>query len=514
MTFNLSSARRFRAALISTRRRGAVGHQRSHLLELTGPVHSTLTDGPDQAARLAALEALLGVTSALSGAATPEHVGAAVAEHGARALGAPAGSSTRSTVATRCGSIGYWGDAAAILRAVRRCSRSRLTSPARQGARASGARWPSSARYPLLADVRGGACAPCRCSPGGVLGAVASTAPDGGVPRRRARLLEALGAGSRARARTRALYEPPQPPAGDDRRAGAGADAARGRGHGGGAGRGGARRDERLGGAVVDDRRSLELAHAAGHAEGTRAAVRSLPLDAELPLAEAARTATPLWLESAEAIFERYPRFRRGAPAGAVRGAAAARGRRAALGAIGLVFDSPRTFGPADRDYLLTLTRLCGQALGRARAYQIEHDLAARSSTRYFRRDCRGRKGSSWRCGTSRPRTAPPRAGTSTTRWRCPAGGSGSPSATSSGTGRRGRGDGPAAQRAARVRAGRARAGAGPAAAEPATRKACRARAARPSCTPSSTPARARCATRPPATRRPCSLVPGESRAT
>ena len=40
------------------------------------------------------------------------------------------------------------------------------------------------------------------------------------------------------------------------------------------------------------------------------------------------------------------------------------------------MFDSPRTFGPADRDYLLTLTRLCGQALGRARVYQTEHDLA------------------------------------------------------------------------------------------------------------------------------------------
>ena len=36
---------------------------------------------------------------------------------------------------------------------------------------------------------------------------------------------------------------------------------------------------------------------------------RSFSLDAELPLAEAVRTATPLWLESADAIFGRYPRF-------------------------------------------------------------------------------------------------------------------------------------------------------------------------------------------------------------
>ena len=59
--------------------------------ERPGYCSHTLTDGPDQAARLAALEALLGVTSALSGAVTPEHVGAAVAEHGARALGSTGG---------------------------------------------------------------------------------------------------------------------------------------------------------------------------------------------------------------------------------------------------------------------------------------------------------------------------------------------------------------------------------------------------------------------------------------
>jgi anti-anti-sigma factor len=41
------------------------------------------------------------------------------------------------------------------------------------------------------------------------------------------------------------------------------------------------------------------------------------------------------------------------------------------------VFDRQRTFRPHDRDYLLTLTALCGQALGRARVYQTEHDLAS-----------------------------------------------------------------------------------------------------------------------------------------
>ena len=123
--------------------------------------------------------------------------------------------------------------------------------------------------------------------------------------------------------------------------------------------------------------RTLELAHAAGHAATTLQRFRSLPLDAELPLAEAARTATPLWLESAEAIFGPYPRFAEVRPGAQSAALLPLADEDTALGAIGLVFDEPRVFAPDDRDYLLALTRLCGQALGRARRYQTEHDLAS-----------------------------------------------------------------------------------------------------------------------------------------
>ena len=66
-----------------------------------------------------------------------------------------------------------------------------------------------------------------------------------------------------------------------------------------------------------EERRTLELAHAAGHAEDTLQRFQSLPLDAELPLAEAARTTTALWLEGPEAISGALPALSRGAPAGA-----------------------------------------------------------------------------------------------------------------------------------------------------------------------------------------------------
>ena len=130
--------------------------------------------------------------------------------------------------------------------------------------------------------------------------------------------------------------------------------------------------------ALLDEgKRTLELAHAAGHQPATRERFASFSIDAELPLAHAARTVTPLWLESPEAIFGPYPRFAEVRPQAQAAAMLPLSDDGEALGAIGLVFDHAHLFRPHDRDYLLALTRLCGQALGRARRYQAEHDLAA-----------------------------------------------------------------------------------------------------------------------------------------
>ena len=224
-------------------------------------------------------------------------------------------------------------------------------------------------------------CAPSRCWPGSeVLGAV-------GVSRTEPRAFDAgrdRAAGGarppgRAGARARAALRPPAPPAGHDRGAGARADAAGGRRHRGRAGRGGAGRQQRVGGAA---RRGRAHARARARRRATSRATRerfaSFSLDAELPLAHAARTVTPLWLESAGGDLRPLPALRRGPPAGAGGGAAAVVGRRARRWArSGSSSTTPHVFRPHDRDYLLALTRLCGQALGRARRYQAEHDLAA-----------------------------------------------------------------------------------------------------------------------------------------
>ena len=185
-----------------------------------------------------------------------------------------------------------------------------------------------------------------RCWPATVLGA------RGREPSERARstpheleLLEALAARAGWRSSGRGCIAPALSTIActgcrRDRRARAGADAAGGRGDGGGAGRRGARRQQRLGGAAGRATGARSSSHTPPATAGRRgSASRSLPLDAELPLAEAARTATPLWLESAEAIFGAYPRFREVRPQAQSAALLPLADGGVALGAIGLVFD-------------------------------------------------------------------------------------------------------------------------------------------------------------------------------
>ncbi len=345
----------------------------------------------EQRAR-ARTETLQGVTSALSGAATPEEVGHAVAEHGARALGGTGGAVFALTPGGRTlRVIGAWGydqgvvdafseitldaplpaaDATRDRRTI--CINSRDELLARYPALATAGNATSLAAVPLLAGEHVlGAVGVGRIDARGFYAAelelLEALGRQGGQALERARLyrrqqlandrLYRLQATTAALARALTPHEVAVTAAAQGRDA-LGADSAWV--------------------ALLDEqRRSLELAHAAGHPEDTLARFQSLPLDAQLPLAEAARTTAPLWLESADAIFGPYPRFREVRPQAQSAALLPLADGGVALGAIGLVFDRQRTFGPHDRDYLLTLTRLCGQALGRARLYQTEHDLAS-----------------------------------------------------------------------------------------------------------------------------------------
>ncbi|WP_053227300.1 SpoIIE family protein phosphatase [Solirubrobacter soli] len=340
--------------------------------------------GPsDTASQLQALAALQNVTAAISGAATPEQVGQAVAEHGARALDGSGG----VVFALEDGLlrvIGRWGDAERFLQ-----GRTSLPLAARtpSATAARERRTVAAASFDPFPDISArpsqAVCGVPLLAGDEVLGALGVSRPEP-FDDPELELLEAL-AGQSALALERARLYRRQQLVNDrlHRLQTVTAGLARALTPSEVAATAAAQGAEALGAstawvALMDaSERSLELAHAAGHEPETRARFASLPLDAALPLSVAARTATPIWLESPEAIFGSYPRFAEVRPQAQSAALLPLVDDGAVLGAIGLVFDFPVVFTADDRDYLVALTRLCGQALGRARRYQAEHDLAA-----------------------------------------------------------------------------------------------------------------------------------------
>ena len=123
----------------------------------------------------------------------------------------------------------------------------------------------------------------------------------------------------------------------------------------------------------------LELLHGLGLSDAFVQRYRRIPADAPLPPAAAYRTGEPVWLGSPQEIARRFP---------AAADAADAEGDRAcaalplvverARGAIGLTFDSPRSFDDDERAFVLAVSRQCAQALERAQLFRAEKQLADR----------------------------------------------------------------------------------------------------------------------------------------
>jgi GAF domain-containing protein len=117
---------------------------------------------------------------------------------------------------------------------------------------------------------------------------------------------------------------------------------------------------------VDDDAAELSLEYAIGEARELSGSAH-LPLRSPLPIAEAARTGHPVWIESAEDRGVHFPAGLRDAERPALEPVATAAlplvvgGRTLAV--IGLGYDDRHVFDEDERDFLLTLTGLCAQSL-------------------------------------------------------------------------------------------------------------------------------------------------------
>ncbi|HET7583872.1 MAG TPA: ATP-binding protein [Gemmatimonadaceae bacterium] len=120
---------------------------------------------------------------------------------------------------------------------------------------------------------------------------------------------------------------------------------------------------------------ALTLVRAAGVPAEGLAWWRYVRADAQLPVAEAARRAEPVFIRSREELHARYPALRTATSSGAW--AALPLGMEGQLlGVIGWGFAGARTFEEDERRFLTVLAQQCSQALERARLYDAE--MAAR----------------------------------------------------------------------------------------------------------------------------------------
>lgn len=125
---------------------------------------------------------------------------------------------------------------------------------------------------------------------------------------------------------------------------------------------------------LTEDGQELDIVGSSGYPEELVDAWQRFPVAAPVPIAEAVRTGSAVWLESVDDLTRRYPSLAT-SPAIMEDQARAAiplmiDGR--AIGAMGLSFAKARAFDADDQAFALALAGQCAQALERARLYEVE----------------------------------------------------------------------------------------------------------------------------------------------
>lgn len=128
---------------------------------------------------------------------------------------------------------------------------------------------------------------------------------------------------------------------------------------------------------TTQDRANLTVVQASGYPSGITARWHAgpIPVDRPVPLAHVVKLGEPIWIRSREEMLERYPAMAEYASVFSQAFAAVplTAGNRT-LGTLGLSYSTPREITDFERNYILTLSRLCSQALERAYLFADERD--------------------------------------------------------------------------------------------------------------------------------------------
>lgn len=133
-------------------------------------------------------------------------------------------------------------------------------------------------------------------------------------------------------------------------------------------------------GLLNDSRTEVELAGSVGYSEEGLAGWRRFPLDAELPISVAIRSAEPVWTTSADELRTKFPALREASVRFASLAVIPLVVEGTPFGAVALSFAAQRRFDAEDQAFLLAAAQQAAQTLDRAWLYEARRVAGERLS--------------------------------------------------------------------------------------------------------------------------------------
>jgi PAS domain S-box-containing protein len=125
--------------------------------------------------------------------------------------------------------------------------------------------------------------------------------------------------------------------------------------------------------AILDkDRTHLDLAGSAGYSDEGVSQFQRMPIEADLPMTEVARTGEAQWLSDSDELWSRYPDLPGSESAFASLAIVPLAVGQERLGAVSVSFDEPHEFAPEERAFMIATAAQAAHALERGRLFEAE----------------------------------------------------------------------------------------------------------------------------------------------
>jgi signal transduction histidine kinase len=126
---------------------------------------------------------------------------------------------------------------------------------------------------------------------------------------------------------------------------------------------------------------ALTLVRSFGYPEELLVGFQQVPLTSNVPLAEAAKTGRPKFFKKREELDVSYPGLLRDEANFASWAALPLQVEGRRLGTLGISFSEERDFDATECDFMVTMSRLCAQALERANLYEAAQQARAEAES-------------------------------------------------------------------------------------------------------------------------------------